>query len=94
VTSPTVIIAGLETNVKYQFFVISRNEFGTSLPSSVVTLNVSRSSWNGQIVQGKPSAPHGIELVKIGANHLTFAWTAPAISDSEDQLKYRLEPFF
>ena len=62
---------------------------GTSLPSSLITINVSRSSWNGQKVTGKSSAPHGVELVDTGANMLSFAWTAPVISDHEDLLKYR-----
>ena len=57
-------ITGLETDTKYQFFAISRNQFGTSLPTSLISLNVSRAAWDGQKVTGKPSAPHGIELVK------------------------------
>jgi hypothetical protein len=36
------------------------------LPTSLISLNVSRAAWNGQKVTGKPSAPHGIELVKGG----------------------------
>ena len=62
----SVTITGLETDTKYQFFAISRNQFGTSLPTSLISVNVSRAAWNGQKVTGKPSAPHGIELVKGG----------------------------
>ena len=60
------LITGLETDTKYQFFAISRNQFGTSLPTSLISVNVSRAAWDGQKVTGKPSAPHGIELVKGG----------------------------
>lgn len=85
----SVIITGLKTNQRYQFFAISRNKIGTSLPTSIVTLNISRAAWDGQKILGKPSAPHGIELDKVSANFLTFTWTAPVISDHEDLLKYR-----
>ena len=36
----------------YSFFVVSRNENGTSLPSSVLTLNVSEAAWNGVNIKG------------------------------------------
>ena len=85
----SVTITGLEKNTKYQFFAISRNEFGTSLPSSLINVNVSRTAWDGQKVEGKPSAPHGIELIKAGAKMLSFAWTAPIISNHDDLIKYR-----
>ena len=55
----------------------------------MISVNISRKAWDGQDVQGKPSAPHGIELIKAGAKSLSFAWTAPVISDHEDLLKYR-----
>ena len=88
-TGSSVTIKGLDKDVKYQFFVISRNQFGTSLPSSLIRVNVSDSAWNGKKVEGKPSAPHGIELVKAGAKMLSFAWTAPVISNHDDLIKYR-----
>jgi hypothetical protein len=40
-------VSGLKTDTKYRFFVIARNVFGTSLPSSVVTVNVSSAAWDG-----------------------------------------------
>ena len=36
------------------------------MPTSLISVNVSRAAWDGQKVTGKPSAPHGIELVKGG----------------------------
>ena len=38
----SVTISGLKTNQKHQFFIVSRNEQGTSLPTSVITVNISR----------------------------------------------------
>lgn len=84
-----VTITNLIKNQRYQFFIISRNEAGTSLPSSLINVNISRVAWDGQDIKGKPSAPHGIELIKAGANVLSFAWTAPVISNHDDQLKYK-----
>ena len=37
----------------YKFYVVSRNENGTSLPSSILTLNMSKAAWNGIEIQGK-----------------------------------------
>ena len=84
-------ISGLTKDSKYQFFIIARNSAGTSLPSSVLSTNVSQLAWDGEKVQGRPSAPHGIEVLKTSANMLSFAWTAPIISDHEDLIKYRLD---
>ena len=88
-TDTSVIITGLEKNERYQFFAISRNSIGTSLPTAMLTLNISSEAWDGKKVVGKPSAPHGIELDSMSANYLTFSWTAPVISDHKDLLKYR-----
>ena len=92
-TDTSVIITGLEKNERYQFFAISRNSIGTSLPTAMLTLNISSEAWDGKKVVGKPSAPHGIELDSISANFLTFSWTAPVISDHKDLLKYRYKKF-
>ena len=85
----SVTIGGLSKDSKYQFFVVARNSAGTSLPSSVLSMNVSKLAWNGENIKGRPSAPHGIEIVKTSANMISFAWTAPIISDHEDLIKYR-----
>ena len=84
-------IGGLTKDSKYQFFVVARNSAGTSLPSSVLSTNISQLAWDGEKIVGKPSAPHGIEILKTTANMLSFAWTAPIISDHEDLIKYRLD---
>jgi len=92
---PLVKIEGLETGKIYRFFVISRNDQGTSLPSSIVTLNVSSDAWNGnwdQLPQykGATSPPHLLKLDSHAATWLQFTWNTPAISHPEDVLKYRL----
>ena len=51
-TAPVIKINDLAKGEIYSFFVVSRNENGTSLPSSVLTLNISESAWNGVNIQG------------------------------------------
>ena len=88
-TTPMFTVSGLKTNVKYRFFVIARNAFGTSLPSSVVTVNVSKEAWDGSRIEGLPSSPHAIEVTQTGADYLTLSWTTPTISHHQDEHKYR-----
>jgi hypothetical protein len=84
-----VTITGLEKNKNHQFFIVSRNGEGTSLPTSVITANLSRAAWNGQLVHGRPSPPHEV-ATSIGADYIVVSWTPPTISDPEDYHKYRL----
>ena len=63
-------------------------QFGTSLPSSVVTVNVTR-TLRGESVKGRPSAPHGLMVAETGIDYLEVSWSGPAISDPEDTLKYK-----
>lgn len=71
---------------------VARNQFGTSLPSSVVTVNVSKDAWDGQSVSGLPSSPHSMEVTETGADTLTLSWTAPTISHHQEDYKYKLVP--
>ena len=88
-TTPLFTVSGLKTNTKYRFFVIARNAFGTSLPSSVITTNVSKEAWDGLKIDGVPSSPHLIEVTQTGADYLTLSWTASTISHHEDEHKYK-----
>ena len=42
VTEPMALIGGLTTGVLYNMFVLAANEHGTSLPSSILTINVTK----------------------------------------------------
>lgn len=42
VSSPTATITGLEKGARYNIFVVARNKHGTSLPSSIVMINVNK----------------------------------------------------
>lgn len=91
-TDNSVTITGLNSNILHQFFVISRNEAGTSLPSSIVFVNVSSAAWKGNDkMHGLPTPPHTVTITKRGADFIELAWTTPAISMPDERLKYRYD---
>lgn len=91
---PVIKISGLEVARKHSFFVVSRNLAGTSLPSSIITLNTSALAWTGEhqngVVRGASSPPHLLAVESHSATWLQFTWNPPAISHPESVLKYRL----
>lgn len=42
VTEPLAFINGLKSKQLYNFFVLAANEYGTSLPSSILTINITK----------------------------------------------------
>jgi hypothetical protein len=88
-TVPIVKISGLEVGSLYRFFVVSHNQKGSSLPSSIIKLNVSAAAWQGIPISGASSPPHILSLDGRSPTGLTFSWNPPAISHPEDLLKYR-----
>ena len=88
-TTRLLTIKGLTPNTDHQFFVVARNQYGTSLPTSLITVNTSRVGWNGQRVDGLPSPPHEIQAL-TGADTIQLSWTAPAVSAPDDYHKYRI----
>jgi len=89
-TVPVVKIDGLEIGSLYRFFVVSRNQKGSSLPSSIITLNVSAAAWQGIPIPGATSPPHILSLNSRSPTGLKFSWNPPAISHPEDLLQYRI----
>ena len=65
-TAPMMSISNLTKGGIYKFYVVSRNDQGTSLPSSILTLNVSKEAWNGVAVQGrnKPEEEYDNDFLK------------------------------
>ena len=52
-TAPIIKISSLEVGGVYKFYVVARNENGTSLPSAILTLNMSQQAWNGVTIKGE-----------------------------------------
>ena len=88
-TEERVEVTGLSVGQFYRFFVIARNEWGTSLPSALVIVNASLDAWEGKEVVGGSSPPHLMEVKAHSATWLQFSWNPPAISHPEDILSYR-----
>ena len=88
-TQPRATLENLEAGQFYRFFVVARNNIGTSLPSSLVRLNVSTAAWDGKDVKGTSSPPHLLEVEAHSATWLQFTWNPPAITHPEDVLKYK-----
>jgi len=89
-TTERAEVENLEVGAFYRFFVIARNDWGTSLPSALVIVNASRDAWEGKAVKGASSPPHLMEVKAHSATWLQFSWNPPAISHPEDVIKYRL----
>ena len=51
---------------------VSRNENGTSLPSAILTLNMSAAAWNGVSVKGRKIFSFFAQLVFMSGNYQIF----------------------
>ena len=72
-----------------QFFIVARNSEGTSLPTSLITVNTSSAGWDGKRVEGLPSPPHEIRT-SASADAIELWWTAPVIASASDYHKYKI----
>ena len=86
---PMVKVDGLVTGRLYSFYVVARNEKGTSLPSSILTVNISLAAWTGEAVEAT-SPPHVLRLSSETTTSLSLEWNPPSIAHPEDQIRYRL----
>lgn len=89
-TVPRAVLDNLETGKIYRIFVVSRNEKGTSLPSSLLRVNASARAWGGRELLATTSPPHFLQVEAHSATWLQFTWNPPAITHPENVLKYRL----
>ena len=86
---PRAVLENLETGKSYRIFVVSRNEKGTSLPSSLLRVTASARAWGGREILGTTSPPHFLQVEAHSATWLQFTWNPPAITHPENILKYR-----
>lgn len=89
-TSTTVTLDGLEHKKTYKIFVISRNDHGTSLPSSMLLINVTKTEMESGGIKGVPSSPHSLAVSSHSANWVTISWHPPEFSHYSEALIYRL----
>ena len=67
---------------------MAQNSEGTSLPTSLITVNTSSAGWDGKRVEGLPS-PHEICTSAL-ADAIELWWTAPFIASASDYHKYKI----
>ncbi|XP_068081772.1 Ig-like and fibronectin type-III domain-containing protein 2 [Anabrus simplex] len=90
VTNTMAEISDLETGSLYNFFVVSRNSHGTSLPSSILMINVTKTDVGEKGLAGVTSPPHSLAVSGHSATWVTIAWQPPEFSHPSEQITYRL----
>lgn len=88
-TDSDVDLDGLKPNTLYRIMVISRGDFGNSLPSSMLLINTSISNRNA-LVYGSPSPPHSLVVSAHGATFVSVSWQPPEFSLPHEKIMYRV----
>nr|XP_022900341.1 Ig-like and fibronectin type-III domain-containing protein 2 [Onthophagus taurus] len=86
VTETSIILKDLEVDGLYHMFVVSRNKFGTSLPSSMLMIKVRRNLQ----VNGVTSPPHSLAVASHSATWVTISWQPPEFSHPSERIIYNL----
>ncbi|KAK7081529.1 hypothetical protein SK128_028299, partial [Halocaridina rubra] len=89
-TDTVAEVTDLKKGALYNFFVVAMNEDGISLPSSVITVNVTDETNNGTSIAGVASPPHSLALEAKTATTLTIGWQPPVLSLPTDTFRYKL----
>lgn len=84
-TDTVATVTNLKTGSMYNFFVVTMNEKGTSLPSAVLTINVTEESNSEGAIPGVSSAPHSLVLDHKTATTLTVVWQPPELAHPTDR---------
>ncbi|KAG8229762.1 hypothetical protein J437_LFUL007060 [Ladona fulva] len=90
VNTTSANITGLDTGSIYDFFVVSRNEHGTSMPSSAIMLNVTNTEIEGKGIAAVTSPPHSLSVSSHSATWVIITWQPPEFSHPTEQITYRL----
>ncbi|XP_043210323.1 Ig-like and fibronectin type-III domain-containing protein 1, partial [Amphibalanus amphitrite] len=89
VTGQFALVDNLTASQLYGFTVVAVNEYGTSLPSSIITINVT--DQHGDVMQkAVTSHPHSLSVSELSATQLTVSWAPPVISHPTERLRYRV----
>nr|CAD7440282.1 unnamed protein product [Timema bartmani] len=89
-TSTISVVQGLDSGALYSFFVVSRNIHGTSLPSSVLMINVTNTDLGEKGVPSLTSPPHSLAVSAHSATWVTISWQPPEFSHPSEKLVYKL----
>lgn len=86
-TGTSTILTNLDKGANYHIFVVARNPHGTSLPSSIVMLNISK---DVDMAQGVTSPPHSLAVSSHSATWVTITWQPPEFSHPSELITYQL----
>ncbi|XP_050727678.1 Ig-like and fibronectin type-III domain-containing protein 1 isoform X2 [Eriocheir sinensis] len=89
-TDTVATVTNLKTGNMYNFFVVTLNDMGTSLPSAVLTINATEESSLEGAMAGVSSAPHSLVLDHKTATTLTVVWQPPELAHPTDRFTYNL----
>lgn len=90
VTETEATVDKLEVGALYNFFVVAQNQHGSSLPSSVLLINLTHTEPNGRGVAAVTSPPHSLSVASHSATWLTVSWQPPEFSLPAELVTYRL----
>ncbi|XP_057659770.1 Ig-like and fibronectin type-III domain-containing protein 1 isoform X1 [Diorhabda carinulata] len=85
----TATLTGLEENQMYHVFVVAKNEEGTSLPSSIIVIKMTKTD-DSKWVNGVTSPPHSLAVASHSATWVTITWQPPEFSHPSDLITYRV----
>ncbi|KAL3272723.1 hypothetical protein HHI36_014185 [Cryptolaemus montrouzieri] len=88
VNSTTTTINGLDKDQSYHIFVVSKNRHGTSLPSSIIMITVTKR--DPQWVKAVIFPPHSLAVATHSATWVTISWQPPEFSHPSEQISYSL----
>ncbi|XP_037084356.1 Ig-like and fibronectin type-III domain-containing protein 1 [Pollicipes pollicipes] len=88
VTKEFAVVGGLSQGQVYGFTVVSVNDHGTSLPTSVITVNVT--AQDDVMQKAMTSHPHSLSVTDLSATELTISWAPPLISHPTDRIRYKI----
>ncbi|XP_025837036.1 Ig-like and fibronectin type-III domain-containing protein 1 [Agrilus planipennis] len=86
VTETFATLTDLEEGALYQIFVVSKNQHGTSLPSSTILINVTYNDEKS--VSAVTSPPHALAVATHSATWVTITWQPPYFSHPTEQVSY------
>ncbi|XP_037031427.1 Ig-like and fibronectin type-III domain-containing protein 2 isoform X3 [Bradysia coprophila] len=91
-TETEIELKNLERNAIYRIMVVSRGEFGSSLPSSMLVINTSTSNANysASDVYAVPSPPHSLLISDHSATWVRVAWQPPEFSHPHEIISYKV----
>ncbi|XP_049544577.1 Ig-like and fibronectin type-III domain-containing protein 1 [Anopheles darlingi] len=88
-TETDIELKDLEPKALYRITVVARGDYGTSLPSSMLLINTSRTE-SASTVYGAPSPPHSLSVSAHSATWITVSWQPPEFSHPHESITYRV----